>query len=445
MRARIPSRASMSRVRVSRVGIALLCAVLLLAGCSGPAPSGRTGDGVELEFWTWVPGIEKAVAMWNARHPDVQVKVNVIPAGERGGYAKIQSALKSGTAPDLAQIEYMHIPSFLLEGGLLDLRRYGAQRYRGLFSDWQWKQGAVAGGIYAIPQAAGPLAMYYRKDLFAKWGIPAPRTWAEYERAAATIRQRAPGTYITTFPPVNGWWFSGLAWQAGAKWVRTKGNTWLLNINDAATRKVARYWDRLRQRDLIATKQDQQSGWYADIQNGRIVTWIAAQWSDVILQGNAPNTKGKWAVAPMPQWRPGEHAAANWGGSSTAILRGSEHPREALRFSIWLNTNPDAIRSLFETGYGWPAAKGAVRRLNLTKPDPFYDGQNLGPVFEKAANSVDTSWKWHPTIQATITHLQDSFGAAVAGHGDFVSALDDAQRRSIDDMEAKDLQVRGGR
>lgn len=427
-----------------RLWAPMLCAALLLVSCGEPAPSGQTGRPVELEFWSWVPGIEKAVRLWNDRHPDVQVRVNVIPSGERGGYAKIHSSVKSGTGPDLAQVEYMHIPSFLLEGELMDLRPYGAERYRHLFADWQWRQGAIANGVYAIPQAAGPMAMYYRKDLFDNWNIPVPRTWSDYERAARTIRQRDPRASITTFPLANGWWFSGLAWQAGARWVRTEGNTWVVNVNDPATRKVARYWDRLHRQDLVSTKQDQQSGWYADIQRGRIVTWIAAQWSDAILKGNAPDTKGKWAVAPMPQWRAGERASANWGGSSTAVLRGSAHPEQALRFAVWLNTDPAAVRSLFDTGYGWPAAKDAVRGLNLTKPDPFYGRQDIGPVFDEAARNVDTSWKWLPTVYATITHLQDAFAVAAAEGKSFASALDDAQRRSIDDMRAKDLWVRGG-
>src|SRR5579863_1593879 len=72
-------------------------AVLSAAGCSSsgssaPPASGTTAAGttaagsssaaasgqkVTLTFWTWVPNIDKVVALWNQAHPDIQVNVQV--------------------------------------------------------------------------------------------------------------------------------------------------------------------------------------------------------------------------------------------------------------------------------------------------------------------------------------------------------------------------------
>src|SRR6266508_6414252 len=42
---------------------------------SGPAAAGRTpGEKIELTFWSWVPGVDKAVDLWNSEHPDVKVR-----------------------------------------------------------------------------------------------------------------------------------------------------------------------------------------------------------------------------------------------------------------------------------------------------------------------------------------------------------------------------------
>ena len=52
-----------------------------------------------------------------------------------------------------------------------------------------------------------------------------------------------------------------------------------------------------------------------------------------MLEGIAPETKGKWAMAPLPQWTRGEQVAGFWGGSSTAVMTKSKHPAEAAEFA----------------------------------------------------------------------------------------------------------------
>src|SRR6059036_1162171 len=126
----------MRRWRLGRRGrtalLGGLALVLALAGCGGGDHSANTGterkpgQKIQLVFWSWVPGVDKAVNLWNSQNPDVQVKLENIPAGSSGGYAKMHAALQAGKgAPDLAQVEYQNIPEFLLDGGLVDLSKYG--------------------------------------------------------------------------------------------------------------------------------------------------------------------------------------------------------------------------------------------------------------------------------------------------------------------------------
>ena len=170
---------------------------------------------------------------------------------------------------------------------------------------WQWAQGKFGNAVYAIPQASGPMAFFYRKDLFAKYGIAAPTTWDEYAKAAAKIHAADPKAYIGTFPPGNAAWFTSLAWQAGAQWFGVEGDTWTVNIDTPQTEKVAAYWDGLREKGLIKTEPDFANGWYSRPAARPIVGWVSASWGDAIITGNAPGTKGKWAVARCRSGRQG--------------------------------------------------------------------------------------------------------------------------------------------
>ncbi|ROQ04563.1 multiple sugar transport system substrate-binding protein [Rathayibacter sp. PhB93] len=433
------------KFRTAAIAAALAASVLVLPACTAQEPSRPSGT-VELTFWSWVPGIDRAVALWNEEHPDVHVTLEETPAGSSGTYAKMHAALKAGQgAPDLAQIEYQELPGFVLENGLVDLGPLGMDDRKDEFVDWQLGQSTFDDTVYAVPQASGPMGLYYREDVLSSLGLAAPTTWEEYAAAARTIHEADPDRYISTFPPQNSAWFAALAWQAGGRWFGLDGDTWTVDIDSPETLKVAEYWDGLREEGVIATIPDFANEWYSALQDGRIVAWPSAGWGESILSGNAPGTAGSWRVAPLPQWG-GEFASANWGGSTTAVLAGTENEQAAADFAIWLNSDPDSIDLLIEAGYGWPATKGALEGTALDRPEEFLGGQNANrEVFEPSDAAIDTSWGWIPTTAATYTHLNDGFTAALAGEGSFVDAVEAAQAATLADLEAKGLKVRAGR
>jgi multiple sugar transport system substrate-binding protein len=444
--------------RHSSVAAVLAVLVLTLVACGGdegdggsgagatPAPSAKPGEKVTLSFWSWVPGIDKAVDRFNQTHEDIKVNVNTITPGPTGGYAKMYSALKAGNAPDLAHVEYQELPGFVLEQGLVELSEYGAPEAQDKFVEWQWEQGVFGDSVYAIPQASGPMAFYYRADLFEKWGIEVPATWEEYRQAAEQIREKDPKAYIGTFPPTNSAWFTALAWQAGAKWFGTEGDAWTVNMADPNTLKVAEFWEGMIRDKLVKTETDFQTGWYKDLQQGEIVGWVSASWGDAILTGNAEKTKGDWRVAYIPQWEPGAKVSANWGGSSTAVLKGTEHPREAVEFAVWLNSDPESINLLIQGGYGWPAATAGSDAPALAEPPnaPFFGGQNIYDTFAEADQNIDKEWGWIPTTSAAYKHLNDGFTKAIKSGGSFADVVRTAQEQTVADLDAKGLEVKAG-
>ncbi|SDN67644.1 ABC transporter substrate-binding protein [Allokutzneria albata] len=416
----------------------------LLAGCSKPGgPARRTpGPGpARLTFWAWVPGIEKCVALWNSENPDVQVTLVRIPAARSGGYSKFYSSLEAGQQPDLMQAEFSEMPAMMMYGGLEDLTQHGVEQYRSLFVDWIWQQGAYGGGVYAIPQASGPVAMYYRRDLFDKWGIAAPKTWSEYAKTAELVRSH--DAYLGTFPPNNGQYQAALAWQAGGRWFGTKDQRWTVDIDSEPTRRVLDFWEPLVRERLVKTIPDSGTAWYKDLADGNSVTWIGAHWADGVLRGGVPNGTGKWAVAPMPQWG-GPFVASNLGGSSTCVVRGTAYPKEAMRFAVWLNTNPRSIALLLAGGYGWPALRNTDSIPELHAPSPYYGGQSIAKVFGEANAAVDTAWKWAPITTQAVQVLTDQLGQAVNGAFRLRDALPTTQRRTVRAMEKKGLPLSAG-
>ena len=42
--------------------------------------------------------------------------------------------------------------------------------------------------------------------------------------------------------------------------------------------------------------------WNKQLNDGTLLAWPSAVWGPAVLEGIAPDTKGKWAMAPLPQW-----------------------------------------------------------------------------------------------------------------------------------------------
>ncbi|TDD11926.1 sugar ABC transporter substrate-binding protein [Nonomuraea deserti] len=415
-------------------------AMLLVSACGGGA--GATGrDPVRLTFWAWVPGMDKAVELFNRTHDDVQVTLDNIPPGPKGGYAKMHAAVLAGDAPCLAQMEFQELPSFLLNVELTDLNPYLTDADRADFQQNTWDLVTYEGGTYAVPQATGPMALYYRADLFDKWGIEVPKTWAEYREAAARVREADPDAYVTNFPANDTSPFISLAWQAGTPWFDTRGGVWNAKMTSQETLKVADYWQGMIKDGLVKVSPHFAPGWYKDLASGHLVAIPLAQWAEAILAANAPDTAGKWRAAPLPQWEAGGKASASNGGSSTALLRGCEHPREAVEFALWINRDPRSVAMLIESGYGWPAAIDGMSSPSLTKPSAFLGGQRTDQLFTESSSQVPRGWVWWPGYEETRQRLNDSFPRALAGEGTFASALRAAQTQVVEQLREKGLRA----
>ncbi|AKV86887.1 MULTISPECIES: ABC transporter substrate-binding protein [unclassified Microbacterium] len=425
---------------------------LALAGCSasggdssgtgGEAAACTPADGdVTLEFTSWIPGIEDVVEIWNEANPEIQVDVQTGPNGNGGTYQNFFNQIKAGDAPDLGQIEYDALPNFLVQDGLEDLSACeDVVAAEDQFVDWAWGQVTLGTeGVYGVPQDTGPMALFYRADLFEQNGIAIPTTWDEYREAAVKIRDL--GGYITNFSQSDINQFAGFAWQDGAQWFSSDDEGWTVSLADDATTTVADFWQSMLDDDLVATVPAWTDEWNNAYNSGQVWTWNSAVWGANSISSGAPDTAGSWAVAPLPQWEAGGTAAGNWGGSSTAVLKGSEHVYEATKFALWLNTSDEALTALAEAANLYPATTAGLELPVYAEGVEFYGGQKIYDVFADAATQVSPDFAWGPTMTQTYSDVSDGFKAAVSGNGTLLDAIEKGQTATIDALKAASIPV----
>ncbi len=442
-----------SRQRSART-VALSTAVVVMAlvsGCSsstggtGTAQGGsdRTAGGtVRLDFWGWAPGYDQSVALFDKTHPGIQVAFHKIPSGSKGGYTKMLTAAEAGNAPCLAQVGYETMPSFAAAGALTDVTRYMAPD-RKQFAAWTWNQVTIGGKTYGAPVDTAPMALIYRKDLFAEYGITKPpATWDEYAADAAKVHAADPSVYLGDFGN-DAYNYAGLAWQAAAPWFGTAGGQWQVSVGSPANRKVANYWQGLLDKKLLKTDPSYDPTLYKDMAAGKILSDVNAVWDTPIVASSVKATSGRWAVAPMPVWDAANPVYGNDGGSATVVLKGCADPKEAAAFATWMSTDPSSVSNLIKVTGIYPAATSGLDNPALSAPDPFYGGQVVFDVFKAETAHIGTSWTWGPTMTQTSTDLADGLGTTASGRTTLPGVLTTVQSKTVAQLKQQGMSVSG--
>lgn len=393
-----------------------------------------------ITFWSWVPGIGKAVALFNSTHPNIHVEWTDVGTGQTQ-YTKLFAAIKAHNPPDVAQVEYEYLPDFESTGALLNLARFIPGWLPGKFLSWTWKQVKLGNAVYAIPQDSGPEVLYYRADIFKKYKIPVPTTWAGYAADAQKLHAADPSAYITDFPPADPSWLLGMMWENGARWFHAKAGTWHVSINDPSSLYVAAYWQRLLGQGLVKTDPDFATAWYHDLADGSVATWVSAAWGWAIIKDEAPKTSGDWRVAPLPQWKPGAHSGGNWGGSTDVVFNSTKHPHAAATFVNWLNTDLASWKLLISLGGLYPAYKPAFTLPELSSAVPFFGNQHLGTDFASAARQVNTRFRWGPTMSAVYTTASDLFAKVIHHQLTLMRTLNQLQAETVRSMRQQGYRV----
>ncbi|MFE3140829.1 ABC transporter substrate-binding protein [Streptomyces scopuliridis] len=433
------------RLMASCLTIALGATTLAACGSGdGDDESGSDGP-VSLTYWAWAPGMDKVADIWNTtegKKTGVTVTVKKQASGD-DLVTKIITAAKAKKAPDLVQAEYQALPTLVSNDVLADISSEVGDA-EGEFAPGVWQQTTLGtDAVYAVPQDSGPMMFYYREDLFKEYGLTVPTTWDEFADTARALKKKDPSKALTTFSSNDAGLFAGLAQQAGATWWTTQGETWKVGIADAATAKVADFWGGLVKEGAIDNQPMYTPSWNKALNTGKQLAWVSAVWAPGTLTTAAPDTKGKWAMAPLPQWNAGERKTGSWGGSSTGVTNDSGHKKAAARFAAWLNTDSRALAALVKEGGIYPAATAAQTGGALSAAPGFFPNQP--DFYAKAAGIAKTTAPsaWGPNVNVAYTAFRDSFASAAKNKSDFGAALGVMQRDTVADLKKQGFEVTG--
>ena len=341
-------------------------ALLLVAGCSSPAPSGGSDGGssaadekVEVEFWyaggkTVVNLIQDIVDEYNASQDKYVVKT-VTQGDYTETFQKVQAGIAGKAGPDIVLLDTAPARMLYEKGLVADLRKfqdadpnYNADDYFEVYAD---QAKFTDGGIFARPMYGTIQICYYNIEAFEKAGVDplSIKNWQDMAEAGKKIK--AAG-YDYGWEPMGGDGKNLIdaAFANGAKVLSDDGKT--VTINSDAWVEV---WESFRKwihDDEIMTTHWGGQGWEY---------WYATI-DDAVL-GKAGGYTGSPADAPdldfsivQPMEQPGWNSKVSmpWAQAlMLSILSGSpeEEQAGAYDFLNYLTSPENHAAFLMVSGY----------------------------------------------------------------------------------------------
>ncbi len=343
---------------IAALGLGVALAASACAGGSSGNGNGNTGGSsasgpVTVTLWAdLMPGpgevyFQNAVKEFNTANPGITVKLQPIQNESLDG--KLQTALNSGTAPDI----------LFQRGGGKMLAMVNANQIQPLTlsaADQANENSAalaaetINGKIYAAPLDVQPEGIYYSKDLFHQAGITStPTTIPELEADVAKLKaiHVAPiAVGAKDAWPAAHWYYNFALRECSQSVMNTAGTT--LKFTDPCWTKAG---DDLKaflavnpfQPGFLTTSAQQGAGSSAGlIANHKAGMELMGSWDPGTIQTLTPNQK------PLPDlgWFPFP-AVPGGAGDPSAMMGGedayslsSHAPPQAFKFLEFLLTTP---------------------------------------------------------------------------------------------------------
>lgn len=431
MKAHKRYRLSAAVVTVAAVGVTLSACSSSGGSSSGGSSGSSSSSAVDaalakggtITYWGWATGSDKQVAAFEKVYP--KVKVKLVNAGTSNTeYTKLQNAVKAGSgAPDVAQIEYFALPQFALTKSLTDLSTFGFKSLKSNYSASAWNAVTSGDKILGLPQDSGPMALFYNKKVFDKYGLAVPKTWSQYVADAKKLHAANPKAYITSDTGDAGFTTS-MIWQAGGHPFTSNGDKVSINLQDAGSKKWATMWNPLVQGQLLSKVAGFSQDWFRQLGNGQIATLVIGAWMPGNLEANSQAASGDWRVAPMPTYGAGDPpVTAQNGGSSQAVMAQSGNKALAAGFVRWLNSSKTST-TLFDSLGNFPSTTSNLTSSTFLAVKPkYFGGQAINTVLADASKAVAPGWSYLPYQVYANNVYAATMGQTYLKNGDLNAGL----------------------
>lgn len=439
----------MKRMMKATAMVATAAMLIPLAACgssSGGTSAADEDASGEITIWGWGNGMKEVIAGFEKKYPNITVKYTPIGTGNEVAKA-LNNAIEAGKgAPDVTMMLSTDVSKYAQEGSIADLSSFGAADLGNDFAPGIWNQSQFGGKPYAMPIGGGPMAFFYNKEVFDAAGISeAPKTWDEYYEDAKKIRALGGDHYITNAAGDRDSYaeFNAMIWQMAAHPFTLKDDHLTIDLTgDKQVQQYIEFQQKLIDEDLVNPNiRNWTDDWFRSLGDGSTASLAVGAWMPGNLEYSAAEGKGKWRVAPIPQWDPDHPLNAEDGGSVFAIPAQSKKQAAAWKFIEYSTHDPEGTQILVDIG-NFPALKSILNSSKFTdQTNEYFGGQNVNKVLSEAAQTDSESYQFLPFSAYAQSIFGDHLSKAYQGEISLSDAVSSYQEALIKYAKEQGYQV----
>jgi multiple sugar transport system substrate-binding protein len=347
------------------------------------APAEYESAPAEITFWHQYDSanaemITQLVEEFNAANPDIVVTAVIQPSYDEYK-TLLQTAILSGTTPDVASVDLIWVPGLVSNEAVLPLddiiaadSSFDIEDFYTLLVDYD----VIDGKRYAIPMSANNMQLIWNKDLFAAAGLDPekpPTTWKEMQAMAEQCSNDSEG--VVGFEYYTQPTGEGITWQFQV-WLWAAGAAFLNEDNSAAAFNTPEGLEALRFVSHMLDGHGSVPAAWGAFGDGKACMQLDGSW----LFGYRKDASFDWGIAAVPGPKAGE-TASNIGGEHLILFNSSENPEAAWRFMSYLSSPDMQLKWNMATGF-MPVRKSVGENntylswINDTEPRmlPFVEG-----------------------------------------------------------------------
>lgn len=333
--------------------LALGAAACSSGGTAAPAGGASGASGSTLTYWASNQGTsldnDKQVLtpVLDAFTKQTGVKVNLEVIGWNDLQTRIQTAIASGSGPDVLNIGNTWASSFQASGAFMpfDAAAMTAIGGKDKFVKAALDTGGMAGqDVTSVPLYGLAYGLYYNKAMFKAAGLTPPTTWEEMVTDAKKLTDPAKkqygfslaaGSYTENvhFAFINGS-------QNGGEWFDTAGKPTF--TSDQNVQGVLRYLD-LMQTDKVVNPSNAQydNGTKAvnDFATNKVAMILNQNNADSSIVSNGMKSS-EYGVVPFPSPSGGQKIATFIAGINLSIMKNTKNKDGALKFVNYMTSAP---------------------------------------------------------------------------------------------------------
>ncbi|WP_018348318.1 ABC transporter substrate-binding protein [Longispora albida] len=378
--------------RRALVAAAVLALVATGSACSKKNDSGaRPGQlTITIDYFGDF-GYADLIKEYERSHPGIHVQIRSVE--KLDDYKpKLAQWLAAGTgAGDVVGLEEGILNEFKTQSqNFVNLFDHGAGDLRNDFLGWKWEGGTTADGkqLIGLPTDVGGLAMCYRRDLFAKAGLPSDREavsqlWPTWEQFIATgQRFTAANTGAKGFVDSVTTPFNAIMFQSGDTNFYDRSGALAAESSPA----VRRSWDlsmKMISDGVTARATTWSKDWEAGFKQGSFAVTACPSWMLGIIRNNSgADNAGKWDVAAVPG------GGGNWGGSWLAVPKQSKHPKEAAELAKFLTSAKSQVAAFKKAGPLPSNVKALDDPEFRAYKNEYFNNAPVGQIFGSGAKAL---------------------------------------------------------